>query len=94
MTSALSDMELAAQALATAFTTYMTAYQTIARAAHPDANRQQMLDLAVGSALPGLLVRRLRALGLGAVLDKAKTSGTLAADWSQALQVTIRGLVP
>lgn len=78
MIAAAGELEQTAQDLGRAFTKYRAAYGAVSRAAHPNANRQLTLEQTVGSApLNSLIVRRLRALGLGPMLDQARTAGTI-----------------
>jgi len=95
MIAALGDIEADAQHLAASRARFLNVYQKVYRAAysHPHANQQFLLEQTVGMArLDGLLVQRLRALGLGPVLDVARTDGTVA-DLS-ALTSKIRASVP
>ena len=78
MIAAAGAIERAAQDLGRAVAEYQAAYRTVSRGAHPNANRQLTLEQTVGSApLHGLLVRRLRALGLGPMLEQGRTAGTI-----------------
>ncbi len=94
MIAALAELEAA---LASAYARYWEAYRAVSRAAYPaDAhgNRQVALEAAIGGdRVHGLLVQRLRALGFGPVLTRARTTGTCTAAWVTALTSTIRAVL-
>lgn len=78
MITAADAIERAAQALGRAYVEYDTAYRSVSRRAYSNGNEQLTLEQTVGRAtLNSLLVRRLRAVGLGPMLDAARTTGTI-----------------
>ncbi|MGH2670875.1 MAG: hypothetical protein ACRD1S_00965 [Vicinamibacterales bacterium] len=92
--AAAGALEDALQRLAAARAGYMVAYRAVSRAAHPNLNQQATIEDAIGGArLHGLLVQRLRALGLEAVLQRARTAGTQDETWVAALSEKIRAFV-
>jgi hypothetical protein len=78
MRVAAGKLEKAAQDLGRAYAEYLAAYRPVLRAGlHVAETRQDTIEQTVGAdALNGLLVQRLRAAGLGPVLDRARTQGT------------------
>jgi hypothetical protein len=92
--AAARAIEDALQHAATAYIRYMTAYQAVSRAAYPSVNDQAMLEETIGAArLHGLIVQRLRALGLEPVLRQARRSGTQGQQWVAELSSKIEQFV-
>lgn len=78
MIAAADGIERSAREFAAHVTTYLEAYRIVTRAAHPNENQQLTLEQTVGgAALNRLLILRLRALGLGPMLERARTTGMI-----------------
>lgn len=93
MIDGVGRIEQDLDALAADYQAVQSAYRTVSRAAHPDANRQLTLEQTVGmEPLNKLIVRRLRALGLGKMLEQARTPGVVSS--LAELQSKIRNQVP
>jgi hypothetical protein len=93
MLAAVDDIEAAAQQLAAAMDRHRRTFRVVSRAAHPDANRQHTLNDRIGTVVYGLLVQRLRGLGLDPLLKQARTIGSLDETWVHELQARIREFV-
>jgi hypothetical protein len=94
MIEAAGELEQAAQAVGRAARKYQAAYRVVSRAAHPDVNKQMLLESTIGAAaLNRLIAQRLRALGLGGVLEHGKDRGVVQ-DLSGVLASKIRQRVP
>jgi hypothetical protein len=91
--NALAALETAAHGLATARANFVTAASGIINAAETE-NRKITLNSSLGPRrVDDFLVMRLRALGLGPVLDKARTPGTLPESWTTDLRARVNALV-
>lgn len=95
MITALGKIEQALQDLRTGVADYQSGYRPISRASiDVSATRPDTLEQTVGhAAINDLIVQRLRALGLGAILERARTPGTIA-DLPGVLTSKIRAHVP
>ena len=91
--NALAALEDAAQTLATAHANYLRAASTVINAADTE-NRKVTLNAHFG---PGrvneVLVMRMRALGLGAFLERARVPGKVGASWTDELHAKVSSLV-
>jgi hypothetical protein len=91
--AAFAALETAMQGLGTARANFVTAASAIIDAAETES-RKVTLNSSVGPRrVDDFLVMRLRALGLGPVLDKARTPGTLPASWATDLQTKVTAIV-
>jgi hypothetical protein len=91
--NALAGLETAAQGLATARANFVTAASAIINGAETE-NRKVMLNASVGPRrVDGFVVRRMRALGLGPILDQGREPGTLPESWTADLQTKVNTLV-
>ena len=97
MVAALRTMEDGLQRTAAGLARYLAAYGRVSAAAyatHGNQNRQLTLESALGAGpVHDAIVRRLRALGLRSVLERARTPGTLAETWVTDLTTKIRAFV-
>jgi len=94
MIAAAGALEDALQQLTSAYTRYAEAYRVVSRGAHPNENQQLLLEDTIGiSRVSGLIVQRLRALGLEAVLQRARALGTIDETWVTALEAKIERFV-
>ena len=94
MIAGLGEMDHAAQRFAAGYTRYLTALRAASRAVYPNRPQQSELDATVGAErVHCLLVMRLRALGLGPLLDQARTSGPLPDSWLEDLSAKINRFV-
>lgn len=94
MVAALRAIEDGLERTATGLARYLAAYGRVSAAvyaAHGSDNRQLTLDTSVGvGPVHEAIVRRLRGLGLGPMLERARTPGTLAETWVEELTTKIR----
>jgi hypothetical protein len=91
---AAERIERALQDLDSAYTAYLDAYQDVGHAVGDDMNKGLTLQTSIGhDGLDRLIVQRLRAAGLGPVLEQARTPG-LIGDLAAALHPKIRSRVP
>ena len=90
--TALAELETAARTLATAHANYVTAASAVINSADTE-NRKVTLNAHLG---PGrvneALAMRMRALGLGGLLERSRVPGKLGESWSTVIQAKVQAL--